>query len=192
MRARYYNQSIGRLSTVDPFEGSIYDPPSLHRYLYANADPVNYFDPSGESGLTNLPQLAHNMSVMSILGKMASPLKIFLMQFKNRKMIRDFAIGFGTSIAGFIAADVWKDIEYGVELKERDFWDYASIGVLGGLQGVLAGMGGRYFQKMLGKNRCMTVALTRTLNLMLAQLAYISYNNLDVIRNDDIKEDILA
>jgi hypothetical protein len=38
--------------TRDPYEGSIYDPASLHRYNYARANPVNYVDPSGRSNLT--------------------------------------------------------------------------------------------------------------------------------------------
>ena len=37
----------GRFITTDPETGSIFDPVSLHRYLYANADPVNNADPTG-------------------------------------------------------------------------------------------------------------------------------------------------
>ena len=47
LRARYYNQGIGRFITTDPLQGNIFDPVSLHRYLYANGDPVNKADPSG-------------------------------------------------------------------------------------------------------------------------------------------------
>lgn len=48
LRARYYNQATGRFITTDPKEGSIFDPASLHRYLYANADPIDNGDPSGQ------------------------------------------------------------------------------------------------------------------------------------------------
>jgi len=51
LRARYYNQANGRFLTTDPEEGSPFDPISLHRYLYANADPVNHADPSGRATL---------------------------------------------------------------------------------------------------------------------------------------------
>ena len=54
MRARYYAQATGRFVTTDPFDGVIEDPPSLHRYLYAYADPVNRWDPSGETTLGEL------------------------------------------------------------------------------------------------------------------------------------------
>ncbi len=47
LRARYYAEAIGRFISQDPATGSIFDPPSLHRYLYAHADPVNNFDPTG-------------------------------------------------------------------------------------------------------------------------------------------------
>ncbi|MDQ2086399.1 RHS repeat-associated core domain-containing protein [Herbivorax sp. ANBcel31] len=48
LRARYMNPSIGRFATMDPFEGFVQDPYSLHKYLYAHANPVMNIDPSGE------------------------------------------------------------------------------------------------------------------------------------------------
>jgi RHS repeat-associated protein len=46
-RARYYDQRLGRFWTADTYEGKIEDPISLHKYLYAHADPVVRKDPSG-------------------------------------------------------------------------------------------------------------------------------------------------
>ena len=37
--ARFYDPEIGRFTSVDPFEGTVDEPPSLHRYLYAYANP---------------------------------------------------------------------------------------------------------------------------------------------------------
>ena len=34
---------------MDTYEGSIYDPDTLHKYMYANGNPVTYSDPSGNS-----------------------------------------------------------------------------------------------------------------------------------------------
>jgi len=48
LRARYYDPSTGRFISKDPFEGVLRDPVSLHRYLYANANPVAFADPTGE------------------------------------------------------------------------------------------------------------------------------------------------
>jgi len=46
-RARWYNPSNGRFNRVDPFSGNMQDPQSLHKYLYAHANPVNSIDPTG-------------------------------------------------------------------------------------------------------------------------------------------------
>ncbi len=48
-RARYLNPDSGRFWSMDSYEGSSSDPVSLHKYLYAHADPVNGLDPSGNS-----------------------------------------------------------------------------------------------------------------------------------------------
>lgn len=47
LRARYDDPSTGRFNTLDPFVGNNDDPQSLHKYLYALADPITYVDPSG-------------------------------------------------------------------------------------------------------------------------------------------------
>jgi RHS repeat-associated protein/uncharacterized repeat protein (TIGR01451 family) len=47
LRARHYNADRGRFVSMDPYPGDIDDPASLHKYLYANADPINFVDPSG-------------------------------------------------------------------------------------------------------------------------------------------------
>lgn len=47
LRARDYDANAGRFLTRDPYGGSLDEPISRHRYLYANDDPVNHSDPSG-------------------------------------------------------------------------------------------------------------------------------------------------
>ena len=37
----------GAFVGMDPWEGNPYDPPTLHKYLYAAARPLNWIDPSG-------------------------------------------------------------------------------------------------------------------------------------------------
>ena len=41
------NPETGTFISMDSYQGGIYDPVSLHKYLYANANPVKYSDPSG-------------------------------------------------------------------------------------------------------------------------------------------------
>ena len=48
--ARYYNPATGRFLSRDPEDGYTNDPASLHKYLYANGDPVNLADPTGRAG----------------------------------------------------------------------------------------------------------------------------------------------
>ncbi|MBL4827248.1 MAG: hypothetical protein JKY66_05980 [Spongiibacteraceae bacterium] len=47
LRARYYDPNNGRFRSMDSFSGWEEDPATLHKYLYANVDPVNGIDPSG-------------------------------------------------------------------------------------------------------------------------------------------------
>jgi RHS repeat-associated protein len=47
LRARYYNPQTGRFWTADSVDGKIAEPPSLHRYLYAQNNPVSFKDASG-------------------------------------------------------------------------------------------------------------------------------------------------
>jgi RHS repeat-associated protein len=51
LRARYLNTNTGRFYTQDSYEGSNGEPQTLHKYLYANANPISYTDPSGQISL---------------------------------------------------------------------------------------------------------------------------------------------
>jgi len=58
--ARYYDSSLGRFITQDPISGSIMNPPSLHRYLYAYANPMRYVDLDGYEGVEFMPILGEH------------------------------------------------------------------------------------------------------------------------------------
>lgn len=47
LRARYMNPATGTFITMDEYSGSVFEPVSLHKYLYANANPVMNSDPTG-------------------------------------------------------------------------------------------------------------------------------------------------
>ena len=67
LRARYYAPSLGRFQTMDSWPGSIHEPMSLHKYLYGNANPVNFVDPSG-----NFATLTGLMVGVAIIGVLVS------------------------------------------------------------------------------------------------------------------------
>ncbi|WP_428937499.1 RHS repeat-associated core domain-containing protein [Fontivita pretiosa] len=47
LRARYYDQGIGRFSSFDAFQAEADQAQQQHKYAYAGADPVNKIDPEG-------------------------------------------------------------------------------------------------------------------------------------------------
>lgn len=52
LRARYLNTNTGRFHTQDTYEGRNGEPLSLHKYFYANGNPVMLNDPSGRFGFS--------------------------------------------------------------------------------------------------------------------------------------------
>jgi RHS repeat-associated protein len=66
LRARYMDPERGRFWTVDPFEGMSIDPISLHKYLYANASPINFSDPTGRMTLEEISLTSVLIATMAI------------------------------------------------------------------------------------------------------------------------------
>jgi RHS repeat-associated protein len=67
LRARYMRPETGRFWSMDSFEGAAADPPSLHKYMYAGADPVNNVDPSGHFFIS-LGQTMYTLAIASVIG----------------------------------------------------------------------------------------------------------------------------
>jgi RHS repeat-associated protein len=72
LRARYYDGQRGRFFSTDPEDGNIFDPMSLHRYLYANANPVTFADPSGRQIAEILAVVALVATVDAAVGAVAA------------------------------------------------------------------------------------------------------------------------
>ncbi len=54
LRARWMDPQLGRFASFDRFSGIASEPRSLHKYLYAENDPVNRVDPSGFLSAVNV------------------------------------------------------------------------------------------------------------------------------------------
>jgi RHS repeat-associated protein len=74
-KARYYDPVTARFTAEDPEAGKDLEPPSLHRYLYAYANPTAYVDPTGRQSVDS-PQYA----LQQMLNMAATP--------RQREMIK--------------------------------------------------------------------------------------------------------
>ena len=104
LRARYMNPGTGTFISMDSYQGDLYEPVTLHKYLYANANPVKYSDPSG---MFSLAESAAVNAISEVL-------------YENRYTIMGMAIlnGIGngamTALSGGTLSDVAKSTLEGI------------------------------------------------------------------------------
>jgi RHS repeat-associated protein len=65
LRQRYYDTDTGRFTRRDTYPGHISDPITLHKYAYANANPVNGVDPSGFATMTEVLSTINTLSQLA-------------------------------------------------------------------------------------------------------------------------------
>ena len=65
LRARYMDPATGTFTTMDTYGGSLSDTMSLHKYLFANSNPVMYSDPSGHASMIETGATICIMSILS-------------------------------------------------------------------------------------------------------------------------------
>ena len=115
LRARYMNPSTGTFTGMDSYAGNISDPDTLHKYLYANGNPVKYVDPSGNMatigegsfalGISNILDNAGTIFVMGILnGLLSVGITAVFGDNQEDNVIKSFWSGFAKG-AAFIALD---------------------------------------------------------------------------------------
>ena len=81
LRARYMNPETGTFTSMDTYAGTLDNPVSLHKYLYANANPVMYTDPSGYFSLAE----------MSVVQSIQSTINSVIVPYFNVKKIMSWA-----------------------------------------------------------------------------------------------------
>ena len=106
LRARYMNPTVGTFISMDSYEGSIDDPVSLHKYLYANANPVSNSDPSGYN---TVAELETTTGIQGVLNQITMP---------NPKALMDL-------VGGII--DVGRDVISTIRDGKKDGLDTETI-----------------------------------------------------------------
>ena len=105
LRARYMDPATGTFTSMDTYGGSLTDPMSLHKYLFANSNPVAYCDPSGHFSMTE------QALVCGLIGELASAViyTVELLTTDNIKYNSWWEAGYGALravLAGFTAGVV--------------------------------------------------------------------------------------
>jgi len=77
LRARYYNPTTGRFLSRDPNDGDVTQPATLHKYLYANGDPVNGWDPTGRGDLTEFVTFIQKKVLPAVIAVKACGLAVY-------------------------------------------------------------------------------------------------------------------
>ena len=118
LRARYMNPSAGTFISMDSYQGSIYDPVSLHKYLYANANPVMYTDSSGYATDKNLAETAVAATIAVMLASsVALHDQAMLNIFSNlRKNMADAVM----SLQCTVTVTDWKNVILGFPAHDFD------------------------------------------------------------------------
>ena|GEM_PF-3047553 len=132
LRARYYSPGNGRFASQDSWQGRISDPVTLHKYLYANGNPVNRIDPSGLSsvaemntGIRILEDIMNKIYVfnryMTYVEKAQGVADVFnLLRQINRYLLSDDLTNLTRGISGMVGTkNVSPDFE---RVFDRGFW----------------------------------------------------------------------
>lgn len=74
LRQRYYDTETGRFTKRDTYEGELEEPLTLHKYIYANDNPVYFIDPTGLSAgtLTETGAIFAILAILATIGYIGS------------------------------------------------------------------------------------------------------------------------
>jgi RHS repeat-associated protein len=112
LRQRYYESETGRFTRRDTYSGHISDPITLHKYIYANANPVNGVDPSGFATITD------SLSIINTISQLAARAYISVANPVVIEQARAWAsiLAAGIGLLGLVLTETQKDGTVGVKL----------------------------------------------------------------------------
>jgi hypothetical protein len=101
---------------MDVYQGSVYDPVSLHKYLYANANPVMYIDPSGYSTLSLDIGAAQVLvaGIQNVCAKAAMSALGILATIQNSILYVTSITGFSSLVVALIQNPAFIDLTYNI------------------------------------------------------------------------------
>jgi RHS repeat-associated protein len=112
LRQRYYKSETGRFTRQDTYSGHISDPITLHKYIYANANPVNGVDPSGFATITD------SLSIINTISQLAARAYISVANPVVIEQARAWAtiLAAGIGLLGLVLTETKQDGTVGVKV----------------------------------------------------------------------------
>jgi RHS repeat-associated protein len=106
LRARYLNFKTGRFVSRDTFEGDLRAPLTLNKHLYANANPVNFIDPSGFFSLASISVANSIRSTLASIQFEVGNSIMNLLQFGFDGTLKGIATGAITSFGAIVLLNI--------------------------------------------------------------------------------------
>ncbi len=175
LRARYMNPQQGRFLGMDSYMGSSADPMSLHKYAYANVDPISYIDPSGNFSLVEMG------TTLSVAGIVNAAIGVGLNALNPSSQSiwgdvgRDFVIGAAFAPVGGVMARVFGPVLRGLAAPALRAVARIKPLVLTGRSGwerVLINMSRVMFRTTRGYPPVQSTLIGRTLKLIFPKLKW--------------------
>jgi len=102
LRARYYQPGIGRFVSEDPYSGHDYEPITLHRYLYAASNPINFVDPNGKWAISSIGDVVSSTAIQGIIQRGGWGVSLFARKILESRI----TIAIARTILGLEAAAI--------------------------------------------------------------------------------------
>jgi RHS repeat-associated protein len=118
LRARYMDPATGTFTSMDTYGGSLTDPMSLHKYLFANSNPVMYSDPSGHAA-GSIEDIEATCSIITILASVIDESISIAMSFLSSYLIKTIVVIIVAAIISLIVVNYEMGISTTAEEVDR-------------------------------------------------------------------------